>query len=367
MATSPAIEEYLQAIYTLADEGTSVIGARLAAFMGVSAAACPERRDGRRSRSSRSSAGAARRSSGFRTSSSTSPASSSTWTRKAYGRAFASASSSPRGRPCGSRSTGPCAPYARTARRRSGSEHERADDLLAGGRELLARTRAGPARGRRIGNDEGPGGRERAQGGPCVPRAARDPRRLRRALEGSRPGHVRREATPGRSRRAGGRRGTRGARATRLPSPDGGEPLRADRARPRPLARRARAQTDRDDVERARGARAHHGKRSRIPREARALAGRSLQYLAGGPPDGLPALHRDGPRRDRARSHGHGATVDDAEGHAPHPRARVRAPRADQGDRRRARSGPPAGVARLTAARGRGTRARVRGTPPGTC
>ena len=42
MASSPAIEEYLQAVYTLADEGTSVIGARLAAFMGVSAAAVSE-------------------------------------------------------------------------------------------------------------------------------------------------------------------------------------------------------------------------------------------------------------------------------------------------------------------------------------
>jgi len=42
MASSPAIEEYLQAIYTLADEGTSVIGARLAAFLRVSAAAVSE-------------------------------------------------------------------------------------------------------------------------------------------------------------------------------------------------------------------------------------------------------------------------------------------------------------------------------------
>src|SRR5437879_10668350 len=42
MASSPAIEESLQAVYTLADEGTSVIGARLAAFMGVSAAAVSE-------------------------------------------------------------------------------------------------------------------------------------------------------------------------------------------------------------------------------------------------------------------------------------------------------------------------------------
>src|SRR5438132_10600667 len=42
MASSPAIEEYLQAIYTLADEGTSVISARLAGFLGVSAAAVSE-------------------------------------------------------------------------------------------------------------------------------------------------------------------------------------------------------------------------------------------------------------------------------------------------------------------------------------
>jgi DtxR family Mn-dependent transcriptional regulator len=42
MTSSPAIEEYLQAIYTLADEGRSVIGARLAAFLGVSAAAVSE-------------------------------------------------------------------------------------------------------------------------------------------------------------------------------------------------------------------------------------------------------------------------------------------------------------------------------------
>src|SRR5712691_4302973 len=42
MTSSPAIEEYLQAIYTLADEGRSVIGARLAGFLGVSAAAVSE-------------------------------------------------------------------------------------------------------------------------------------------------------------------------------------------------------------------------------------------------------------------------------------------------------------------------------------
>src|SRR5256885_14856952 len=42
MASSPAIEEYLQAVYTLADEGTSVTGARLAASMGVSAPAVSE-------------------------------------------------------------------------------------------------------------------------------------------------------------------------------------------------------------------------------------------------------------------------------------------------------------------------------------
>jgi DtxR family Mn-dependent transcriptional regulator len=39
---SPAIEEYLQAIYTLSDEGATVIGARLAGFLGVSAAAVSE-------------------------------------------------------------------------------------------------------------------------------------------------------------------------------------------------------------------------------------------------------------------------------------------------------------------------------------
>jgi DtxR family Mn-dependent transcriptional regulator len=42
MTSSPAIEEYLQAIYTLADEGASVIGARLAAFLAISAAAVSE-------------------------------------------------------------------------------------------------------------------------------------------------------------------------------------------------------------------------------------------------------------------------------------------------------------------------------------
>ncbi|OLC20688.1 MAG: hypothetical protein AUH33_03195 [Chloroflexi bacterium 13_1_40CM_68_21] len=42
VTSSPAIEEYLQAIYTLSDEGTNVIGARLAAFIGVSAAAVSE-------------------------------------------------------------------------------------------------------------------------------------------------------------------------------------------------------------------------------------------------------------------------------------------------------------------------------------
>jgi DtxR family transcriptional regulator, iron-dependent repressor len=39
---SPATEEYLQAIYTLDDEGAQVIGARLAAFLGVSPAAVSE-------------------------------------------------------------------------------------------------------------------------------------------------------------------------------------------------------------------------------------------------------------------------------------------------------------------------------------
>jgi DtxR family Mn-dependent transcriptional regulator len=39
---TPAIEEYLQAIYTLSDEGASVIGARLAEFLGISPAAVSE-------------------------------------------------------------------------------------------------------------------------------------------------------------------------------------------------------------------------------------------------------------------------------------------------------------------------------------
>jgi len=42
MLSTPAVEEYLQAIYTLADESGTVIGARLAGFMGVSAAAVSE-------------------------------------------------------------------------------------------------------------------------------------------------------------------------------------------------------------------------------------------------------------------------------------------------------------------------------------
>lgn len=43
MNTSPAIEEYLQAIYTLNDEGPSTaIGARIAEFLGVSAPAVSE-------------------------------------------------------------------------------------------------------------------------------------------------------------------------------------------------------------------------------------------------------------------------------------------------------------------------------------
>ncbi|MGH2499094.1 MAG: metal-dependent transcriptional regulator [Candidatus Limnocylindria bacterium] len=41
-APSAATEEYLQAIYTLADEGGDAIGARLAEFLGVSAAAVSE-------------------------------------------------------------------------------------------------------------------------------------------------------------------------------------------------------------------------------------------------------------------------------------------------------------------------------------
>ncbi|HKY49769.1 MAG TPA: metal-dependent transcriptional regulator [Candidatus Limnocylindria bacterium] len=39
---SPAIEEYLQAVYTLADEGGQVIGARLAEFLRISPAAVSE-------------------------------------------------------------------------------------------------------------------------------------------------------------------------------------------------------------------------------------------------------------------------------------------------------------------------------------
>ncbi len=44
MATqaSPATEEYLQAVYTLADEGGQVISARLAEFLGISPAAVSE-------------------------------------------------------------------------------------------------------------------------------------------------------------------------------------------------------------------------------------------------------------------------------------------------------------------------------------
>ena len=39
---TPAIEEYLQAIYTLSDEGANVIGARLAEFLSISPAAVSE-------------------------------------------------------------------------------------------------------------------------------------------------------------------------------------------------------------------------------------------------------------------------------------------------------------------------------------
>ena len=42
MSSSPAVEEYLQVIYTLADEGASVIGARIAEFLGISAPAVSE-------------------------------------------------------------------------------------------------------------------------------------------------------------------------------------------------------------------------------------------------------------------------------------------------------------------------------------
>lgn len=41
-AASPATEEYLQAVYTLADEGGQVIGARLAEFLRISPAAVSE-------------------------------------------------------------------------------------------------------------------------------------------------------------------------------------------------------------------------------------------------------------------------------------------------------------------------------------
>ena len=39
---SPATEEYLQAVYTLADEGGQVIGARLAEFLRITPAAVSE-------------------------------------------------------------------------------------------------------------------------------------------------------------------------------------------------------------------------------------------------------------------------------------------------------------------------------------
>lgn len=42
MTSTPAIEEYLQAIYTLADEGASVIAARIAGFLGLTPAAVSE-------------------------------------------------------------------------------------------------------------------------------------------------------------------------------------------------------------------------------------------------------------------------------------------------------------------------------------
>jgi DtxR family Mn-dependent transcriptional regulator len=42
MHASPATEEYLQAVYTLADEGGQVIGARLAEFLRISPAAVSE-------------------------------------------------------------------------------------------------------------------------------------------------------------------------------------------------------------------------------------------------------------------------------------------------------------------------------------
>jgi len=42
ITSSPAIEEYLQVIYTLADEGASVIAARIAEFLGVSPPAVSE-------------------------------------------------------------------------------------------------------------------------------------------------------------------------------------------------------------------------------------------------------------------------------------------------------------------------------------
>lgn len=42
MSSTPATEEYLQVIYTLADEGASVIGARIAEFLGISAPAVSE-------------------------------------------------------------------------------------------------------------------------------------------------------------------------------------------------------------------------------------------------------------------------------------------------------------------------------------
>lgn len=42
MISTPATEEYLQAVYTLADEGASVIAARIVQFLGVSAPAVSE-------------------------------------------------------------------------------------------------------------------------------------------------------------------------------------------------------------------------------------------------------------------------------------------------------------------------------------
>src|SRR5262249_48767246 len=78
---------------------------------------------------------------------------------------------------------------------------------------------------------------------------------------------------------------------------------------------------------------AHAPVAAALPRAARGLAEGPVQHGAGDAPDGRAALHGHGARRHDRHAHDPGDPVERASRDAPHPRARVGALRAPEGDR----------------------------------